>query len=104
MAKRVAFDEARLAQIGVPGIFLRGGSQFVGRPAGWGEQQLIAYERENYHQPSDELTDDWEFSGLVEDARFGFLAGLLIANSDDLPAWRPDDEFEAARLEALNAL
>ena len=97
-------DQFSLAQIGVPGIFLRGGSEFIGRPAGWGEQQLIAYERENYHQPSDELTDDWDFSGLIEDARFGFLAGLLIANGDSLPAWRPGDEFEAARLEALDAL
>ncbi|NNC65604.1 MAG: M28 family peptidase, partial [Gammaproteobacteria bacterium] len=97
-------DQFSLAQIGVPGIFLRGGSEFIGRPAGWGEQQLLGYERENYHQPSDELTDDWEFSGLVEDARFGFLAGVLIANGDGLPAWLPGDEFEAARLEALDAL
>ena len=97
-------DQFSLAQIGVPGIFLRGGSDFIGRPAGWGEERLVAYESENYHQPSDELTDDWDFSGLVEDARFGFLAGLLIANSEELPAWRPGDEFEAARLEALDAL
>lgn len=97
-------DQFSLAQIGVPGIFLRAGSEFIGRPADWGEQQLVAYERENYHQPSDELTEDWDFSGLVDDARFGFLAGLLIANGDSLPAWNPGDEFEAARLEALDAL
>jgi len=97
-------DQFSLAQIGVPGIFLRGGSDFIGRPADWGAQQLLAYEREHYHQPSDELADDWEFNGLVEDARFGFLAGLMIANGDSLPAWRPGDEFEAARLEALEAL
>lgn len=97
-------DQFSLAQIGVPGIFLRGGSEFIGRPDDWGEQQLLVYEREHYHQPSDELTDDWEFSGLVEDARFGLLAGWLIANGDSFPAWRPGDEFEAARLEALDAL
>ncbi|NIW23398.1 MAG: M28 family peptidase, partial [Gammaproteobacteria bacterium] len=33
-------DQFSLAQIGVPGIFLRGGSEFIGRPAGWGEEQL----------------------------------------------------------------
>jgi hypothetical protein len=38
---------------------------------------------------------------MVEDARFGFLAGLLIADADELPAWRPGDEFEAARRKAL---
>jgi hypothetical protein len=41
---------------------------------------------------------------MVQDARFGFFAGLLIADADAVPAWRPGDEFEAARLEALNAL
>ena len=29
------------------------------------------------------------------------VAGVLIANDDDLPQWNPGDEFEAARLEAL---
>jgi hypothetical protein len=84
-------------------MYVKGGNDFIGRPEGWGEEQLVAYERDRYHAPGDELTDDWNFDGLVEDARFGFLAGLLIANDDALPAWRPGDEFEAARLEALQA-
>ena len=58
----------------------------------------------NYHQPSDELTADWNFDGMVQDARFGFWAGLIISNADDLPAWAPGDEFEAVRLEALAVL
>ncbi len=41
---------------------------------------------------------------MVDDARFGFLAGLLIANADGLPAWKPGDEFEAARKAALSRL
>ena len=32
------------------------------------------------------------------------LAGLLIANADELPAWNPGDEFEAARKAALARL
>lgn len=96
-------DQFSLAQIGVPGMYLKSGNDFIGRPAGWGEEQLVAYERDRYHQPADELTADWNLGGLVDDARFGFLAGLLIANDDELPAWRPGDEFEAARLEALRA-
>jgi Zn-dependent M28 family amino/carboxypeptidase len=96
-------DQFSLARVGVPGMYLRGGVDYVGRPDGWGEEQLVAYEREHYHQPSDELTDDWNFDGLVQDARFGFFAGLVIANADDMPSWYPGDEFEAARLEALDA-
>jgi Zn-dependent M28 family amino/carboxypeptidase len=97
-------DQFSLAKVGVPGMYLKGGADFIGRPEGWGEEQVVIYERDRYHQPGDELTADWEFSGLVEDAQFGFLAGLLIANGDAMPAWRPGDEFESARLRALEAL
>ena len=38
---------------------------------------------------------------MVDDARFGFMAGWLIANDDEMPRWREGDEFEAARLDAL---
>ena len=62
------------------------------------------YTTKNYHQPSDELSEDWDFSGMVQDARFGFWAGLIIANTDELPTWVPGNEFEGARFEALSAL
>ena len=29
--------------------------------------------------------------------------GLAIANADEMPTWNPGDEFEAARLKALEA-
>jgi len=38
---------------------------------------------------------------MVQDARLGFFAGLVIADQDALPAWLPGDEFEAARKAAL---
>ena len=94
-------DQFSLAKVGVPGMYLKGGASFIGRPPGWGDEQLTIYERDHYHQPSDELTDDWDFTGLVEDAQFGYYAGLLIADADALPSWHPGDEFEAARLRAL---
>jgi len=97
-------DQFSFARIGVPAIYLDEGTDFIGRPAGWGEEQINAYTTVNYHQPSDEITAAWNFDGMVLDARFGFWAGLIIANTDELPAWVPGDEFEAARLQALSAL
>jgi hypothetical protein len=55
----------------------------------------------NYHQPSDEYDDSWNFEGMVADALLGYRIGLAIANADEMPTWVPGDEFEAARLEAL---
>src|SRR5688572_8350976 len=63
-------DQFNFAKIGVPAFYLRGGTDFVGRPAGWGEERLVLYEERDYHQPSDELTPEWSFAGMVQDARF----------------------------------
>jgi Zn-dependent M28 family amino/carboxypeptidase len=94
-------DQFNFAKIGVPAIYLNHGTRFVGRPEGWGKEQKEAYEATNYHQPSDELDDTWNFDGMIQDAQLAFLAGLRIANEDALPTWVAGDEFEAARLAAL---
>ncbi len=73
-------DQFNLAKIGVPAFYLSGGTDFVDKPPGWGVEQLDAYIERDYHQPSDELTDEWRFDGIVQDAQFGFFAGLIVAN------------------------
>ena len=97
-------DQFNFAKIGVPAFYFDPGTDFVGRPAGWGVEQIEYYEAHHYHQPSDELTPDWNFDGMVQDARFGFLAGLIVANDSALPKWNSGNEFEAARLESLRAV
>jgi hypothetical protein len=94
-------DQFSFARIGVPAMYLDSGTEFVDRPAGWGKEQINHYTDVNYHQPSDEYQDDWNFDGMIEDARLGYWVGLAIANADEVPQWQPGDEFEAARLETL---
>lgn len=97
-------DQFSFARIGVPAIYPDAGRRVIGKPEGWGKQQMDAWIEQHYHQPSDELDDDWNFAGLVQDAEFGFLASWLVAEQDEVPQWKPGDEFEAARLEALEAV
>ena len=97
-------DHFSLARIGVPGLYARAGLNIEGRGPEWGLQQRQRYVRENYHQPSDELNDAWNFDGVVQSAEFMVLATWLIANQDVMPAWRAGDEFEAARLASIEAL
>nr|MDP9122222.1 M28 family peptidase [Acidobacteriota bacterium] len=94
-------DNFNFAKIGVPALYTKPGTDFRGRPKGWGKEQLEAWETHNYHQPSDQLSADWNFDGMIEDARIGFLTGLAVAQADPMPAWNPGDEFEAARKKAL---
>jgi Zn-dependent M28 family amino/carboxypeptidase len=97
-------DQISLARIGVPSAYLKAGIRTIGRPPAWGREQQEAYEAKDYHQPSDELRNDWNLEGAVEDARLLFYLGVKVANTTPLPAWRPGDEFEAARKKALAQL
>ena len=94
-------DQFSFAKIGVPALYLDTGTDFVDRTPDWGREQVNQYTDVNYHQPSDEYDDSWNFDGMIEDATLGFWTGLAIANADEMQSWNPGDEFEAARLEAL---
>jgi Zn-dependent M28 family amino/carboxypeptidase len=94
-------DQFSFAKVGVPAIYLEPGTDFEGRPEGWGKEQMEKNENESYHQPSDELQPDWNFDGAVQDSVLGFKAGLWIAEQDEMPTWTPGDEFEAARQQAI---
>lgn len=94
-------DQFSFAKIGVPAMYLDTGTEFVDRPADWGRQQQNHFTDVDYHQPTDEYDENWNFDGMVEDALLGYWTGLAIANADQMPAWNSGDEFEAARLKAL---
>ena len=97
-------DQFSFAKIGVPGIYLDGGVEIIGKPEGWGKMRINAYITRDYHQPSDELTDGWVFDGMAADTRFALLTTYLIAQADEMQSWNPGDEFAAARTAALAAL
>ncbi len=96
-------DQFSFARTGVPAVYLKPGMDFVDRPEGWGKAQINHFTEVNYHQPSDEYEESWNFDGAVIDAQLGFWTGLAVANADEMPTWNPGDEFEAARLKALAA-
>jgi hypothetical protein len=97
-------DQFNLAKVGVPAAYFDGGTEVIGKPAGWGKQRIEEWEEKDYHQPSDELRDDWDFAGAVEDVRLDFWLGARVANAERMPAWNRGDEFEAARKKALAAV
>ena len=96
-------DQFSFAKIGVPALYFDEGTDYIGKPAGWGKQQHDEWTEHVYHQPSDQLDDSWNFEGMIEDATIGFEAGWLVAQADAMPSWNPGDEFEAARKKAIAA-
>jgi len=90
-------DHFSFARVGVPGLYFKGGLDFVGREPGWGKKVTEEWNNANYHQPSDEYDPSWSFDGMIEDTQLGFLAGLAVAQADAMPTWLPGDEFAKLR-------
>ncbi|HEV8608486.1 MAG TPA: M28 family peptidase [Thermoanaerobaculia bacterium] len=94
-------DQFNLARVGVPAAYFDSGTEVIGKPAGWGKKRIEEWEDKDYHQPSDELTSEWDLAGAVEDVRLDFWLGVKVANAVRMPEWNKGDEFESARKKAL---
>jgi Zn-dependent M28 family amino/carboxypeptidase len=96
-------DQFSFAKVGVPGFYLDWGTDFIGRPPEWGREQKEKWELTHYHQPADRLEPDWNFDGMIDEAKLGFLTGWAVAQADAMPVWKAGDEFEAIRKKAIAA-
>jgi len=94
-------DHFEFAKVGVPGLYLQSGVQFIGKPAEFGRQKIDAYTANDYHKVTDEIKPDWDLSGAADDARLLFEVGLEVANGADYPKWKSGSEFNARREEML---
>jgi Zn-dependent M28 family amino/carboxypeptidase len=94
-------DHFEFAKVGVPALYLKGGIDFPGQPAGFGKQKLDEYTERDYHKVSDEIKPDWDLSGAVEDLRLLLEVGWRVAQAETWPAWKPGSEFKARREEML---
>jgi Zn-dependent M28 family amino/carboxypeptidase len=91
-------DHFSFARVGIPSFSIEGGEDLLGKPPGTGQKLFEDFNEHRYHQPGDEYRDDWDFSGMEQFARFGFLIGVNVANAPKLPTWRAGDEFLPARI------
>ena len=94
-------DHFEFAKLGVPALYLKGGIEYIGKPAGYGQQKSDEYTARDYHKVSDEVKPDWDLSGAVEDLQLLFQVGCRVAQGDRFPEWKPGTEFKARREEML---
>ena len=76
-------DHFPFAKAGTPAFSVNGGSIFLANTDA-SAVKLTEYGKRNYHQPSDEYRDDWDFSNMEYLARFGMALGQEAANADQL--------------------
>jgi Zn-dependent M28 family amino/carboxypeptidase len=90
-------DHFNFAKQGVPALYTDTGIDFVGRPAEYSQQKRDEYTNNDYHAPSDEIKDDWDLTGAIDDTQLLFVVGYRVANADRFPEWKPGNEFKATR-------
>ena len=90
-------DHFPFAQEGVPAISFRAGNDLIEGGVARGSALAADYTAKRYHQPDDEWRPDFNYLGMVEDAKLLHALGQRLANSRDWPNWSDDSEFRAAR-------
>ena len=90
-------DHFSFAKVGVPAISFGDGNDLVKGGIARGEALSKEYVTKHYHQPSDEWSPSWDFTGMAEDVQLLHNLGRDLANSRAWPNWSPDSEFRAVR-------
>ena len=90
-------DHFPMAKVGIPAISFGEGNDLVNGGVARGEAMGKEYIDKQYHQPSDEWSPSWDFTGMAEDANLLHIVGRDLANSRAWPNWSEDSEFRAIR-------
>jgi Zn-dependent M28 family amino/carboxypeptidase len=85
-------DQVNFAKAGIPALFVNPGGEY---------RQVLpfdpsAYREAHYHQPSDEVREEWDLSGLERDMKVLYRTVALVADAEEMPRWAPGNEFEEA--------
>jgi Zn-dependent M28 family amino/carboxypeptidase len=89
-------DHFPFARAGIPGTSIENGLDYVGQPAGYGEQMKNEYTEKRYHQPSDEVLPSFKYDGAAQQLRVIVRTALAVANSPAQPQWKAQSEFRRA--------
>jgi Zn-dependent M28 family amino/carboxypeptidase len=96
-------DHFSLAKRGVPMFAIGKGNDLMIGGVAAGEAASEDYTKNRYHQPSDEYSGAWDFTGIAQQAELYYRLGRALAESAAWPNWRTGDEFRAIRDKACAA-
>ncbi len=90
-------DHFNFAKVGVPALYPGNGIDHVEHGEAWTREIRDAWRANQYHQPSDEYSTDWDLTGAIDDLWLYFRIGYRIANESTFPNWAEGSEFRAIR-------
>jgi Zn-dependent M28 family amino/carboxypeptidase len=97
-------DHISLSKKGVPMLYIDNGIDLVDGGEARGKAIGEVYRTRDYHAPSDEFHDNWDFSGMEADIKVDYEVANRLANDTRLwPQWFEGNEFRAVREASLAA-
>jgi Zn-dependent M28 family amino/carboxypeptidase len=88
----VRSDQYPFVKKGVPALFVNTGYKSVD-PSFDMEGAIRQWRRTRYHAPSDDLQQPIDYTAALPITEFNYRLGLLVANRDQRPRWKPGDFF-----------
>lgn len=95
-------DHFEFAKQGVPALYASSGVVARNQPTDYVKQWKQRYTANDYHKLSDEVRENWNLEGAVEDLQLFLRVGYRVANTEKYPEWKEGTEFKAKREETLS--
>ncbi len=85
-------DHFNFVKVGVPALYSGSGSDLIGDSTSIAD--LRAKFAGRYHQVTDELDENWNFEGILEDIRLVLAVGYKLSMEKTFPSWKNGSEFK----------
>ena len=90
-------DHIIFAQKGLPSMSMHNGVDSREHGMEWGMEIHKVFRGSDYHEVSDEYSEDLNLDGIMQYLQVIFDVGYTLANSSKFPNWNKDDEFRPIR-------
>lgn len=90
-------DHFNFARKGVPMLYAKAGSDHRELGPDYIPAKGKDFLKTRYHTALDEVSDDWDLRGAIQDIEMYFRIGLEVADSEEWPEWYEGNEFRAIR-------
>ena len=91
-------DHFSFAKVGIPALYAAGTHEHIAKGVEYAKEKFEHYVANDYHQLSDEYSDNWDMSGMVQDGTLFYQIGDKLSSDINLwPKWKKGSEFKAIR-------
>src|SRR5258706_10762337 len=90
-------DQFEFARVGVPGLYISNGLDFIGQPPDYGETKRSEFIAKRYHQVGDVIQADWTLEGGAQDVQLLWRGGVEVGNRTPFSQRKGGGEFKGPR-------